>query len=73
MVRIAAGLLAATGSLLALMVNPRFAAIPLFVGGGLTFADVTDTRGMALLLARMPWNRRGSVCLATARRRLAAR
>lgn len=72
-VRIAAGLLAATGSLLALTVNPRFALVPLFVGSGLTFAGVTDTCGMALLLARLPWNRRGPVCLATARRRLAAR
>ena len=28
-----------------------------FVGAGLVFAGVTDTCGMGLLLARMPWNR----------------
>ena len=28
-----------------------------FVGAGLVYSGVTDTCGMALLLARMPWNR----------------
>jgi hypothetical protein len=27
-----------------------------FVGAGLVFAGVTDTCGMGLMLARMPWN-----------------
>jgi len=27
-----------------------------FVGCGLVFAGVTDTCGMAMLIARMPWN-----------------
>ena len=27
-----------------------------FVGCGLVFAGITDTRGMAMLIARMPWN-----------------
>ena len=31
-----------------------------FVGAGLVFAGITDTCGMGMLLARMPWNRRGS-------------
>ena len=55
-VRIAAGSLVVIGSLLALFVHPWFAALPAFVGAGLVFAGVTDTCGMALLLARMPWN-----------------
>lgn len=56
-VRIAAGSLAALGGLLALFVNPLFAVLPAFVGSGLVFAGVTNTCGMAMLLARLPYNR----------------
>jgi rhodanese-related sulfurtransferase len=56
-VRIAAGTLAALGGLLALVLNPLFALLPLFVGSGLVFAGVTDTCGMALVLSRLPYNR----------------
>jgi rhodanese-related sulfurtransferase len=59
-VRIAAGTLAGTGGLLALFVNPLFAAIPSFVGAGLVFAGVTDTCMMGMLLARLPYNRPAS-------------
>ena len=55
-VRIAAGALVALGALLALAVNPLFVLLPLFVGGGLVFAGVTDRCGMALVLAKAPWN-----------------
>ena len=61
-VRIAAGSIALTGAVLALAVHPYFAAIPAFVGAGLVFAGVTDTCGMAMLLARMPWNQKGAKC-----------
>ena len=56
-VRIAAGSLVCLGALLAWLVHPAFIALSAFVGAGLIFAGVTDTCGMALLLARMPWNR----------------
>lgn len=56
-VRIAAGLLVLIGSLLGLFVNIYFVLLAAFVGAGLVFAGVTDTCGMAMLLARMPWNR----------------
>ena len=56
-VRIAAGSLAALGGLLALVVNPLFALLPTFVGSGLIFAGVTNWCGMAMLLARLPYNR----------------
>lgn len=56
-VRITAGGLAATGGILALAVNPLFALLPAFVGSGLVFAGVTDTCTMAMLLARLPYNR----------------
>ncbi|MBK8103774.1 MAG: rhodanese-like domain-containing protein [Cellvibrionales bacterium] len=55
-VRLVAGTLVFLGSLLSLL-QPYFLAVPLFVGAGLMFAGITDTCGMAMLLARMPWNR----------------
>ncbi|HUG90784.1 MAG TPA: rhodanese-like domain-containing protein [Planctomycetaceae bacterium] len=57
-VRIAAGTLVLIGVLLGWFVHPWFLALSAFVGAGLVFAGVTDTCGMAMLLARMPWNRR---------------
>ena len=56
-VRIAAGSIVFIGAVLALVVHPYFAAISAFVGTGLVFAGVTDTCGMGMLLAKMPWNR----------------
>lgn len=56
-VRIAAGLLVATGTVLAATASPWFLIVPGFVGCGLIFAGVTDWCGMGLLLAKMPWNR----------------
>jgi rhodanese-related sulfurtransferase len=55
-VRIAAGFLVLTGAALGWFVHPAFVALPAFVGAGLIFAGVTDTCGMGLMLARMPWN-----------------
>ncbi len=55
-VRIAAGSLVLLGALLAWMVNPAFVALSGFVGAGLVFAGVTDSCGMGMILARMPWN-----------------
>ena len=57
-VRIAAGALVFTGSALGYFVNPTWIALSAFVGAGLVFAGVTDTCGMAMVLARMPWNNR---------------
>ena len=56
-VRIAAGSLVLIGLLLAWLVHPLFLGLTAFVGAGLVFAGVTDFCGMAMLLARMPWNR----------------
>jgi rhodanese-related sulfurtransferase len=55
-VRIAAGSLVLLGALLGWLVHPVFIALAAFVGAGLVFAGTTDTCGMGLLLARMPWN-----------------
>ena len=59
-VRIAAGLLVLLGAALGWFVHPAFVGLSAFVGAGLVFAGVTDTCGMGMLLARMPWNRIGS-------------
>jgi rhodanese-related sulfurtransferase len=58
-VRIAAGALAAASGLLAVKAHPRFGLLSAFVGGGLLFAGVTDTCGMARLLTRLPYNQAG--------------
>ncbi len=55
-VRIAAGLLVLVGALLGWFVHPAFVGLSGFIGAGLVFAGVTDTCGMGLMLARMPWN-----------------
>jgi hypothetical protein len=40
-------------------VDKYFAGLSAFVGAGLMFAGITDTCGMAMILARMPWNQVG--------------
>jgi rhodanese-related sulfurtransferase len=61
-VRIAAGALVALGAATAgLCPDPLWqkigAGLAGFVGCGLVFAGITDTCGMGMLIARMPWNR----------------
>ena len=56
-VQIVVGSLSAAGAALALTVNPWFALIPLVTGGGLLFAGLSGFCGLALVLAKMPWNR----------------
>ena len=56
-VRFVAGLFVLTGILLSL-ISPWFVTLSAFVGAGLTFSAITDTCGMAMMLARMPWNQR---------------
>ncbi len=57
-VRIAAGLLVAVGTLLGAFVHPALLVVPAFVGAGLALAGITDTCGMAMVLARLPYNQR---------------
>jgi rhodanese-related sulfurtransferase len=59
-VRITAGSLVLLGVLLGWFVHPYLYGLSAFIGAGLVFAGVTDTCGMGMLLARMPWNTRGS-------------
>jgi rhodanese-related sulfurtransferase len=61
-VQVTVGLISATGAVLALALNPWFALIPLVTGCGLLFAGLTGFCGLALLLAKLPWNRtRGGI------------
>ncbi len=65
-VRIAAGSLVLLGVSLGWFVNPIFFGLSAFVGAGLVFAGITDTCGMGMLLARMPWNQAGGMPAAPA-------
>jgi rhodanese-related sulfurtransferase len=63
-VRIAAGGLVAIGAALAafgpdLLWQRIGMGLAGFVGCGLVFAGITDTCGMAMLIAKMPWNQAG--------------
>jgi rhodanese-related sulfurtransferase len=58
-VRICAGFLTLVGALLG-FVNPWFLLIPAGVGAGLMYAGITDSCAMGILLAKMPWNKRGA-------------
>jgi rhodanese-related sulfurtransferase len=55
-VRIAAGSLVLVGVIGSFWFQPLI-GLSAFVGAGLVFAGVTDTCGMGMLLARMPWNK----------------
>ena len=57
-VRIAAGSLVLVGVGLSFVYRP-FIGLSAFVGAGLVFAGITDTCGMGMILARMPWNQCG--------------
>ena len=61
-VRFVAGLLVLVGVLLSVFVHPYFVWVAGFVGAGLTFAGTTDWCGMAMLLAKMPWNQKQVSC-----------
>ncbi len=59
-VRIAAGSMVFTGVALGYFVHEIFLGLAAFVGAGLVFAGLTDTCGMGMLLAKMPWNQRSA-------------
>lgn len=56
-VRFIAGTIVVASVALAYLVSPHFMLVGGFVGAGLAFAGATDWCGMAMVLARMPWNR----------------
>lgn len=56
-VRFAAGLIILAGVVLGYLVSPYLFLLSGFIGAGLTFSAITDTCGMAMVLAKMPWNK----------------
>ena len=67
-VRICAGALVVLGVALAWFTQIQaWTLLSGFIGAGLVFAGVTDTCGMAMMLAKMPWNQapRGAACSTT--------
>ncbi|WKD36642.1 rhodanese-like domain-containing protein [Streptomyces xanthophaeus] len=59
-VRFAAGVSVLLGLALGLLVHPALALLSAAIGGGLVFSALTDTCGMAVVLGRLPFNRRGA-------------
>lgn len=56
-VRFAAGSIVLIGVLFSIFVHPYLLLLSAFVAAGLMFSALTDTCGMAMVLARMPWNK----------------
>jgi hypothetical protein len=42
---------------MALAASPVLAVVPVLIGAGLVFSGLTNTCGMAMVLARLPYNR----------------
>ncbi len=55
-VRIIAGSMVVVGVMLSWFVSPWWNILPLLIGMGLTIAGALDFCGLAIVLARMPWN-----------------
>lgn len=56
-VQMTAGLMILIGTILGAWVNQWFYILPGFIGAGLTYAGLSNTCGLALILAKMPWNK----------------
>lgn len=56
-VRLTAGTLVLLGLLLGLVVHPAFQLLSAGIAGGLVFSTLTNTCGMAAVLAKLPHNR----------------
>lgn len=56
-VQITIGFFVLLGSLLTVYVDPRWIYLCMFFGAGLMFAGLSGFCGLAMVLAKMPWNR----------------
>ncbi len=56
-VQIVIGVSVLAGSVLAVWVDAKWVYLPMFFGAGLIFAGLSGFCGLALILAKMPWNR----------------
>lgn len=66
-VQIVAGSLVFLGTILGAFVSPWFLILSGFIGAGLMFAGISGTCGLAVMLAKMPWNKafRGATSCST--------
>lgn len=55
-VQLAIGLMLITGSILGYIFTPALFLLTGLIGAGLAFAGLTGFCGMAIMMARMPWN-----------------
>ncbi len=56
-IQLVVGIGVLTGVLLGFFVNSWFLVIPVFFGAGLTFAGVTGTCALGIILGKAPWNK----------------
>ncbi|MEU4924764.1 rhodanese-like domain-containing protein [Streptomyces parvus] len=56
-VRLTAGALVLLGLLLGVLIHPAFQVLSAGIAGGLVFSALTNTCGMAAILAKLPYNR----------------
>lgn len=56
-VQLTIGFMTLSGTILGALINQKFLLIPAFFGFGLCFAAITGWCGLALFLAKMPWNK----------------
>ena len=59
-VQIVAGSLVFLGTVLGVLVSPKFLILSGFVGCGFVFAGITNTCAMGMLLAKLPYNQRNN-------------
>ncbi len=55
-VRIAAGAISVLGIVVGAWIHPAGYAVPALIGAGLVYAGVTNSCGMSMVLAKLPWN-----------------
>lgn len=67
-IQLIVGISVITGVVLGVLINPWFLVIPGFFGAGLTFAGLSGTCALALLLMKAPWNQLPGVSQAKASR-----
>jgi rhodanese-related sulfurtransferase len=60
--RFAAGSIVLIGVLLGFLISPYLYFISALIGAGLIFSAITDWCGMAMVLARLPWNKGPVAC-----------
>jgi rhodanese-related sulfurtransferase len=55
-VRLFAGLIVLLGTVFSVLLNAKWIFLLMFAGAGLSLAGLTNICGMAIVLAKMPWN-----------------